>query len=102
MPIPDRQKQRREYLRKKAGAYGRIYAGKWLFSLLIIVPIVSGFFGCASLVFAVTQFGFLIPSVILFLLMMGSGYGCWKIIDFVENAERDAVIPYVPPVTPNT
>ena len=102
MSVPDRQKQRREYLRKKAGVISKSVGGQLLLFLLIPITIIC-FLASIGLLFLSVIFwtpGMLPSLVITCLLTIFGGYGCWKIGEIIDRCKRDErSIRYIPPVT---
>jgi hypothetical protein len=93
MRIPDQQKQRWEYLRKKVGAAIRGFGGRVLFFCVLIVGVVCGTIGillCLS--------PFLLYGAVLVLIAVGGFKVCTILPGYVEQADRDRAIPYIPPV----
>lgn len=102
MPIPDRHKQRREYLKKKAVAYGKAAGSDFLLSCLFILTIVFMCLACLCLVSAFFDYFLLVPAVILTLFALLGGFLSYKLDRFVEHAKQiEAAIRYCPPVRPD-
>ena len=104
MRVPDRQKQRREYLRKKAGVRGIIVGGQLLEILLFSV---TGLCGLASfgLLLCSIAIGpqFYLTTLVSILLTVGGGYISWKLGKLTDRAEQEErSLAFVPPVTPDT
>jgi hypothetical protein len=98
MNLPDRRKQRREYLRKKAGAYTRSLGGSLLLLCFYIAAFVCIFYTCIYLMYGVKSF-----TLLFAFLSCLCGYGCWKLTQFVEKAaQAEAEIPFVPSVSTDT
>jgi hypothetical protein len=105
MRLPDRRKQRREYLKRKVVAQSKIQGGSLLALGLLIAAIISGLFTCGYLLYAYfLQEGTLLLLALLFtVLAIVCGSGCRRISAFIEKASNEEMsIPYVPPVTPDT
>lgn len=104
MPIPDRQKQRREYLRKKAGAYGDRLNASCLFFVVLTLVAFSGIIALVSLILSIADKD--LATLVIF-LFMGSLttigiFGCRALFHFMQMAdEKIKSITYVPPVTPH-
>src|SRR5438045_255536 len=107
MRIPDRKKQRREYLKKKTKAVSTWLAGSILMGIVLIT-----FGTCICLVMTsvspkyVREVGNLSNYIWAFffaLLAIGGAVACPKILNIINEARRfDAQIPYAPPVTSDT
>jgi hypothetical protein len=115
MRIPDRQKLRREYLKKKAGAVSKSLGFNLLLPCLMMATLVSAGLTMTSLfkfpyvqlykllVGEYSLLGDILLVVTYILLTFGFGYACWKMKHLVEHSEQqEAAIEFVPPVTPGT
>src|SRR5260370_33487923 len=104
MRVPERQKKRREYLKKKAGAYVLIM----LAVFVCLALIVGGMPACGKLAdlsmdssrgwfwgFSMTLAGIVVTIVIFLALYFGGQI-------LTSSGEITKTIPYVPPITPNT
>jgi hypothetical protein len=104
--VPDRIKLRREYLRKKAGAYVAGTASGILIipSLILTVLCVIGALAVVVLnVMPLSRFG--IPELAALCVFIGSatvfGAFTWEAWDKLKAAQKAARLTYVPPVTPD-
>jgi hypothetical protein len=99
MHVPDREKQRREYLKKKAGSYGTKVMVFGLFLFLLLPTITCGLFTIISLFVPALQ-----PSAIGFAMSaLFFGFWCRFTYWFVKRADTEiAAIPFIPPVTAST
>jgi hypothetical protein len=105
MRVPDRQKQRQEYLKKKAGACRKIFSGSVGFLCLFSIAFVFFVSACAALIRSWIGQSLLwfVYAIVLGLWAWGMGYRCWDMYHFIKNVkEEQAAMAYSPPVTPNT
>jgi hypothetical protein len=105
MRVPDRQKQRQAYLKKKAVTNGKSIGGCFLLVCLLIFTAFCGILTCGFLIAAVMtrEAGTVLFMALCALLTMAGGHGCSRIGLFFEQAYREeAAIPYVPPLRPES
>lgn len=98
MRTTERQKQRQDYVKRKAGASSVRIIVRTLFLFSFICAVVSGLFTVLTLVRGVNPFTMgLVISTLFF-----AGWS-WYVYPYVRMADRDVrSLPYVPPVTPDT
>ena len=105
MRVPDRQKQRREYLKKMAGAVGRSVGGLLVLKSLWIGTVICILMTCALLGYAVwtRDASIFVQSVACSLFVF---VGTWEYRRLQRSVawmeRRDKSIAYVPPFTPDT
>src|SRR5260221_5673686 len=104
MRIPDRQKQRREYLKKKAGNFSKGFVAALVAMVLAAVTGLFIAFGAAACIGAcmygsgsslLIGAGLLIAAFLLGRTTLKSGHFARR------QVSTGALLPYVPPVTPN-
>lgn len=103
MPVPDRQKQRREYVRKKTFLRLKLNAGVLM---LLGAAYLTAACGLASLICLILTFATLKPACLLLTILLtlftgGGVFACRKIRHFMNHTDRQArAIRYVPPFAP--
>jgi hypothetical protein len=105
MRVPDRQKQRWEYLKRKAIAQSKIQGASLLALCLLIAAAICGLLACGGLIFAYFLMdGVVLSFAIVFtMLTVITGLACRSAYQFIEKAsEEEMQIPYAPPVRPDT
>src|SRR5437870_4279975 len=105
MRVPDRQKQRQEYLRKKAVTTSTVAINRLIYYFFLIGTI--GFalatFFVLFMTIAQKQWPVLIGVIMLAYLTMKLAGVCSDCREHVEQTiQEDKAVGYVPPVTPDT
>jgi hypothetical protein len=103
MRVPDRQKQRWEYLRKKAGKHSYVFIMGVFWLCAALATLLCGLLTCLGLIQGFLGTGLTYPLFLPFLMTVVGGYVSWLIYRYTNRVEKEALsIPFVPPFTPDT
>jgi hypothetical protein len=104
MTIPDRQKQRQEYLRKQRIADLKTVAAGFLFFCLLSIAVGFGGLACLMFLLDLCRWNFEPVWIAAFyFLSLVLAYPCWLSYRLMVRLQQKAIsIPFVPPVIPNT
>jgi len=108
MRIPDREKQRRDYLTKKAGTISKGIAGGivcLILALVTLVLLILGIFCCFyrwADAKGETQYGLPVGIGFLIVAAITGSLAALSGLHAKDQADRAKALPYIPPLTPGT